>query len=68
MAQDHMVSLYVQPDQGSLALDSSFNFHCHAGLACFNRCCRTPTILLSPYDLLRLRQSLGITSAALLKR
>jgi hypothetical protein len=62
------VSLYRQPDQGSLALDSSFNFHCHAGLACFNRCCRTPTILLSPYDLLRLRQSLGITAAALLKR
>ncbi len=61
------VSLYRQPDQGSLALDSSFNFHCHAGLACFNRCCRTPTILLSPYDLLRLRHSLGITSAALLK-
>jgi len=62
------VSLYRQPDQESLALDSSFNFHCHAGLACFNRCCRTPTILLSPYDLLRLRQILGITSAALLTR
>ena len=35
---------------------------------CFNQCCRTPTILLSPYDLLRLKQGLGITSTALRER
>ncbi len=62
------VSLYQQPEQESLSLDSRFTFHCQAGLPCFNQCCRTPTIILSPYDLLRLKQGLGITSTALLER
>ena len=70
MAEDQpeTVSLYQQKDQESLSLDSSFMFHCHADLPCFNQCCRTPTIILSPYDLLRLKQGLGITSGQLLER
>ncbi|MFA5110848.1 MAG: YkgJ family cysteine cluster protein [Desulfobaccales bacterium] len=62
------VSLYQQPDQAGLTLDSRFTFQCHAGLACFNRCCRTPTIVLSPYDILCLKQHLGITSGEFLRR
>jgi Fe-S-cluster containining protein len=68
MAQDQPVSLYQQTDQAGLSLHSSFTFHCHVGLACFNQCCRTPTIVLSPYDILRLKQYLGITSGEFLKR
>ena len=70
MAEDQpeTVSLYQQMDQESLSLDSSFTFHCHADLPCFNQCCRTPTVILSPYDLLRLKQGLGITSTALRER
>ncbi len=63
-----MVTLYIQPDQESLSLGSSFKFCCHGGLACFNRCCLTPTIVLSPYDLLRLKQCLGVSSGELLRR
>jgi Fe-S-cluster containining protein len=62
------VSVYKEMDQACLSLDHTFTFRCHAGLGCFNRCCRTPTILLSPYDLLRLKQALGITSGELLAR
>lgn len=62
------VNLYQQMEQEGLSLDSRVKFHCRAGLACFNRCCRTPTVLLSPYDILRLRQCLGITSGEFLKR
>jgi len=62
------MSLYKPPDQAGLSLASTFTFHCHAGLPCFNRCCRTPTIILSPYDILRLKQSLGINSGEFLKR
>jgi Fe-S-cluster containining protein len=62
------VSLYQPLDQESLSLDSRFTFRCHAGLSCFNQCCRTPTIILSPYDLLRLKQCLGVTSGELLQR
>jgi len=70
MAEDPpaTVSLYQQMDQAGLSLDSRFRFQCHADLPCFNQCCRTPTIILSPYDLLRLRQALGITSGQLLER
>ena len=49
-------------------MQSRFRFHCHAGLDCFNRCCRTPTIILSPYDILRLKQCLGIGSEEFLQR
>jgi len=62
------VSLYRQVEQEGLFPDSTFKFHCQAGLACFNRCCHTPTIVLSPYDLLRLKQALGITSREILSR
>jgi Fe-S-cluster containining protein len=62
------VSLYKQVDQTRLSRHSSFTFHCHAELPCFNQCCRTPTVILSPYDLLRLKQGLGITSGELLQR
>ena len=70
MGQDRpdLVSVYREIDQASLSLQSRFTFNCHDGLACFNRCCRTPTIILSPYDILRLRLCLSITSGEFLKR
>ena len=62
------VSLYKPLNQDGLALDSRFTFQCRADLPCFNQCCRTPTIILSPYDLLRLKECLGITSGKILQR
>jgi hypothetical protein len=41
--QPAVVSLYKQIDQAGLSLHSTFKFHCHAHLPCFNQCCRTPT-------------------------
>ncbi|MDA8137807.1 MAG: YkgJ family cysteine cluster protein [Desulfobacteraceae bacterium] len=46
----------------SIGPGERFNFHCHAGLACFNQCCRNLNLLLYPYDVLRLRRHLKITS------
>ncbi len=70
MAEDRAahVSLKRQDEPASLSLDSTFKFQCHAGLACFNQCCRTPTIVLSPYDILRLKNFLGLTSGEFLRR
>ena len=70
MRQDKpdLVSVYREIDQAGLSLQSRFTFHCHEGLNCFNQCCRTPTIILSPYDILRLREFLGITSGEFLER
>jgi len=64
-----MVNLYTCPDgQVPLEPHSSFRFQCHPGLSCFTRCCREPTIILKPYDLLRLRRRLGLSSTAFLAR
>jgi Fe-S-cluster containining protein len=52
----------------AISAGSSFRFHCHSGLDCFNRCCREATIILSPYDILRLSRSLGLTTGELLRR
>jgi Fe-S-cluster containining protein len=63
------ISVYQQVEQENLSLDSGFRFHCREGLACFNQCCRrTPTIILSPYDILRLKQCLGLRSGEFLRR
>ena len=39
-----------------------FSFRCDRGISCFTQCCRDVTIALTPYDVLRLKTSLGIPS------
>jgi Fe-S-cluster containining protein len=41
---------------------SRFKFSCHKGVKCFTACCSNINIVLPPYDLLRLRKRLGMTS------
>lgn len=43
------------------------NFRCHKGVACFNACCKSIDISLTPYDILRLKQRLGMTSGEFLR-
>jgi Fe-S-cluster containining protein len=45
-----------------LAETDTFTFKCHAGLSCFNRCCRNLNLFLYPYDIIRLKKSLKISS------
>jgi Fe-S-cluster containining protein len=47
-------------------LADKFKFACHRGLACFNTCCQDISIYLTPYDVLRLKNSLNISSAEFL--
>lgn len=42
--------------------DDRFRFRCHPDIACFNRCCHNLNLFLHPYDVIRLKQSLGIDS------
>jgi Fe-S-cluster containining protein len=44
--------------------DETFSFQCHSGLSCFNQCCRNLKMFLYPYDVLRLKNHLGISSDA----
>lgn len=42
--------------------NSRFKFRCHKGVRCFTACCSNVNIVLPPYDLLRIRKRLGITT------
>ena len=46
----------------------TFRFRCHPEVGCFNRCCRNLNLFLYPYDVLRLRARLGVTSDEFLER
>jgi len=43
-----------------LVLDSPLQFECHPGVPCFTACCHSIKIVLTPYDILVLRQRLDI--------
>ena len=42
-------------------------FSCHKGIGCWNACCSNIDISLTPYDVLRLKKRLGISSTEFLK-
>jgi len=50
-----------------LAPGDSFSFLCHREVVCFTDCCRQLELVLTPYDVLRLRQGTGLGSAELLE-
>jgi hypothetical protein len=50
----------VQPVK--LSLNDTIQFRCHQQIACFNECCKRIDILLTPYDILRLKRRLQLTS------
>lgn len=43
-----------------------FSFACHPGVSCFTECCRDLNLLLTPYDILRLKGRLSVTSGEFL--
>ncbi len=45
-----------------LHLDSKFKFKCHKGVKCFTKCCRGINIVLTPYDIIRLKNRLQLSS------
>jgi hypothetical protein len=56
----------VVPNQ--LSGDALIRFRCYPGIDCFNACCRNIDIMLTPYDIVRLKQRLGITSTEFLRQ
>ena len=45
-----------------LGNESRFRFSCHKGVSCFTRCCRGINIVLTPYDIIRLKNRLQLSS------
>ncbi len=45
-----------------------FKFRCHPGISCYNKCCNDVNIFLTPYDIIRLKRRLGISSSEFLAK
>ena len=52
---------HVQPRK--LTLDSPLKFSCHPGVSCFTACCHNIKIILTPYDILKLRRRLNLQAS-----
>jgi len=46
-----------------MTLESKIKFRCHPGVSCFTACCGHINIILTPFDILRIRRFLGNLSA-----
>ncbi|MBW1708302.1 MAG: YkgJ family cysteine cluster protein [Deltaproteobacteria bacterium] len=57
-----------QKDKPKLGMKDHFRFDCHPGVACFTKCCSDINIFLGPYDVLRLKNRLGISSSEFLDK
>jgi len=51
-----------------IADDEKFAFACHTGVDCFTHCCRQLELSLTPYDMLRLKNALGLDSSEFLEK
>jgi Fe-S-cluster containining protein len=47
---------------------SEFCFNCHKNISCFNKCCTDVNIFLTPYDIIRLKNRLKISSQEFLDK
>jgi Fe-S-cluster containining protein len=57
-----MDEIHLSPSATPLRQGESFCFSCHPGVPCFTECCRQLELALTPYDVLRLKNCLHITS------
>jgi Fe-S-cluster containining protein len=42
--------------------DGKFKFKCYPGISCFNACCHEIDVILTPFDVLKMKNQLGIKS------
>ncbi len=42
--------------------NNTFSFACNETIPCFTKCCHNADMFLYPYDIIRLKQNLGMTS------
>lgn len=58
----------ILTDYPRMGLDERFSFECHPGLSCFTCCCKDVSIVLTPYDILRLTRALKMDSSEFLEK
>jgi Fe-S-cluster containining protein len=68
VAGDVLTEEKILREQPRLKPDDRFQFVCGRSLDCFTHCCRDVSIVLTPYDILRLKRALGIDSSEFLDK
>lgn len=68
MSSNHMNKPLLPKNIERIAKDEPFAFACHSKISCFTECCRQLDLALSPYDVLRLKNRLGLDSTEFLDR
>jgi hypothetical protein len=63
-----LTPLNILENSPRMDLETKFRFRCGPDRDCFNRCCSDVAILLSPYDILRLKNGLKIDSSEFLEK
>jgi len=58
----------ILSDYERMSLDDEFCFGCHRDVPCFNECCGDVNIFLTPYDVLRMKNALGLDSGEFLEK
>ena len=58
----------MEPDLTPITFQESFCFSCSPDVSCFNECCRDLNQFLTPYDILRLKNHLGLSSGNFLRQ
>ncbi|EPR37496.1 protein of unknown function UPF0153 [Desulfovibrio sp. X2] len=61
MAQDDATQAFLD-SLPEVKPGESFRFACHPGVKCFNACCGDLTLMLTPFDVMRLRRNLALSS------
>ena len=52
----------------ALGESTQIQFRCYKGISCFNACCKRADATLAPYDIIRLKDRLGMTSTDFLAK
>ena len=68
MGCDPITPERILKDTPRLGLDDRFAFQCGSQLSCFGKCCHDVNIVLTPYDVLRLKHGLKIDSSEFLEK
>ena len=58
----------LEPKLTPISLQGTFRFSCSPDVPCFNACCRDLNQFLTPYDILRLKNHLGLSSGEFLEQ
>jgi Fe-S-cluster containining protein len=68
MPNDAVTPETILKDSPRLGLDDRFTFACNPQMSCFGHCCRDVSIVLTPYDVLRMKRSLRMDSSEFLEQ